>query len=84
MNAMNNNKNTTEKSWFVVLLRSLSLQNQTKAQTANHVCDGMATLLALSFIISGPPVYYSFSLIVIVLALIFFCFWISRPKSRTK
>ena len=76
--------NKLKESWFVVLLSNLSLKNQTKAQTANHVADGMATLLALAYIATSPPEYYSFSLIVIVLVFIFACFWVTKPASRRK
>ena len=78
---MSNTSKNGKKGWFVVLLEALSLKNQTRPQTANHVADGMATILAISYIATGPKEYYSFSLIVIVLAFIFACFLISKPKS---
>lgn len=81
---MSNTNKKSNKGWFVVLLESLSLKNQTRPQTANHVADGMATILAISFVATGPEVYYSFSLIVIVLIFIFACFIISKPKSRAR
>jgi len=79
-------KNTTNKnqvarqSTLQALIRSLPIKNQTKAQTANHIADIMATILALAYITSGAPYHLSFLLIVIVISLIFGCVWVTKPK----
>lgn len=77
-------KNNNRDGWFVTLLKSLSLKNQTRAQAANHVADAMAVMLTMAYIATSPKEYYSFSLIVIVLAFMFACFWISKPASKSK
>lgn len=82
-NTKKDNKNSSE-DWFVVLLNNLSLKDQTKAQTANHVADGMATIMALAYVVSKPPAYYSFALIIIVLGFILTCFIVSKPPQRKK
>lgn len=75
-------KNDSKDNWFVALIKSLPLKKQTRAQTANHIGDGMATLVAISYLCSNPPEYFSFALILIVLICIFTCTWLTKPNPR--
>lgn len=71
---------SSKDKWYSELIKSLPLKNQTRPQTANHIADGMATILALAYITSGAPHNLSLLLIALVLFFIFGCIWVTKPK----
>ena len=75
-----NSNNTHTDKWYIELIKALPLKKQTRAQAANHLFDSMAVVLGIAFIATDPPAYYSFTLVLILLLLMFSCIMLTKPK----
>ena len=67
-------------SWSKEIISRLPLPKQTRAQTANHIFDVLATVGLCAFIARYDEALLSFILFLVVIAGAFSCVIVTMPK----